>query len=298
MKSALFFWGTFLIFTGVLLLLNNFNLLTADFSELVGWWPLLLVIWGAVLLKIPELAKNILMALAGVLSAMIIITFISGGISFVDSFKGNKDFENETTSNCNRSEAVPAKGIKDAKLNFSGGAGKFVVGSTDEYLYKINSGSALCDIDIDNPDDTTIVLNYSFVDNDGGGRYSKIEVYDMLDWDIDISAGASSLILNLNELKVKSLSIDAGASNATIKLSADFPITKVKINCGAATLEIEIPNDAACSVQGDMTLSKTNFAGLSMNSSGVFISDNYYQNVNKIDFYIDGTLSNISIIRR
>ena len=300
MKSSLFFWGSFLIFLGTFLLMNNFGIFEFSFSEVVDWWPLMLIIWGVSLLKVPQIVKNILMALSGVLLSLIIVTLFTSGFNFVDNFTGNIDISSNT-NNCTNYSDKPADNLKIAKLNFSGGAGSFNISDTDEYLYYLNSGSDNCVIDSDYPNDSTVVLNYSVGEGEkisGASRYTKLQLSNQPNWDIDISAGAANLKVDFQNLKLANLNIDAGATNADLTLSAKLPITKVNISCGAATFKIKVPKDIGCSVQGDMALSKTKFTGLTKNSAGVYISENYYESINKIDFNIDGALSKFDIERK
>ncbi len=303
MKSKLFFWGSFLICLGTLLLLNNFDLIDFNMPNILNWWPLLLIIWGVALLKVPVILKNILFSLTGVLLALFIFVIFSNSVKFVGNITGPGDifFIALNDDGCESSQDKTDDKITNAKLNFSGGAGSFKLATTNEYLYNISSGDLNCNVETDTPNDSTVVLNYDFAGSGIQGKShqsNKLEIYDHLQWDIDLSAGASKMELNLEDLKIKHLNIDAGASNTSLKLGAKLPQTKVIINCGAATFNIEIPSSAGCSVQGDLALSKTKFEGMKLNSSGVYITENYYNSPNKIDFYIDGAISNIDIIRK
>lgn len=301
MKGKIFFWGTFLIFLGLFLLMNNFGIFKVNFTEILDWWPIILIIWGIALLKIPDVLKNILLALSGLLFSLFIVTAFSTGSNFVGSITSPGDVIFDVdTEDCVKQQEKPDDKIKRAKLNFSGGAGSFNFGTTDDFLYKIESGFENCEVDTDQPNDTTLVLNYSVGDgniNGSNSRYNMLYIYSQPIWDVDISAGASKMDINLKELKMENLSIDAGASTITISIGEIVQNCKVSINCGAATFKIIIPKNSGCSVQGDMALSKVNFEGLDKNSAGVYITDNYYNSKNKIDFYIDGALSNFNIIR-
>ncbi|MBX3042954.1 MAG: hypothetical protein KIT33_01780 [Candidatus Kapabacteria bacterium] len=300
MKSSLFFWGSFLIFLGIFILSNNFGAFRVSFSEVIDWWPLLLIIWGLSLLKIPLIVKNIILSLSGLLLSLLIVAMFTSGFSYLSELGNNIDI-NSAKSDCNSNHEILDEKVTKGVLNFSGGAGSFVISNTMDYLYEVNSSSVFCDVTIDRPNDSLVVLNYSLAGSEGTNnqsRYTKIEILEDLEWDIDISAGASKIKLDLEELKVPNLNIDAGATNAGLKLGAHLPMTKVNINCGAATLDITVPEDAGCSVQGDFALSKTSFENFTKNSSGIFVTKNYYDNVNKIDFQIDGALSNIKIKKK
>lgn len=303
MKNSIYFWGTFLMVLGTCLLIDNLHQFPVDTSNLILWWPVILIIWGLSLLKIPEIIKSILMAIAGAFFAIIIYTLISGTFNFFNFFDNHHDNGGNFSENCTSLEEVRNvdKNIKYAKLNLSTGASRFDLSGTKNYVYHVVSNSSNCKIDQDFPSDSLIVLNF----NHGNGKkiskiskQNKMQLYNGYIWDLDISSGASSMDLNLKDMKIASLEIDAGASNTELTLDALLPLTNVNINCGAAEFVIIIPKNAGCSVQGDLALSNFNFVGLEKNSAGVYISKDYYQNDKKIDFNIDGALSNIKIIRR
>lgn len=301
MKSGSFFWGSFLIFLGVFILLNNFDLLKADLSEVIDYWPILFVIWGVSLLNIPQIVKNILMSLLGVILSLFLITVFTSGFGFINGISDSVRNGEYSAEQCSQYIENDNK-FKIGKLNFSGGAGSFKISNTESYLYYVSSSSGNCDVDLDYPADSLVILNYSAGDgpsvSGGTSRLNHLKLSNDLIWDIDVSAGAAKLNLDLEELTINTLNIDAGATTASINVGAKNLMTKVYINCGAATLKIQIPKDAEGSIQGDFALTKSKFEGFTKNSSGIYVTDNYYSNANKVDFYIDGALSKISVSRK
>ncbi|GAB1371867.1 DUF5668 domain-containing protein [Candidatus Kapaibacterium sp.] len=302
MKAKVVFWGTFLIFLGLFILMYNFDIFEFKLSEILTWWPILFIFWGALLLKLPEIVKQLIAAVSGVLLSLIIVVFFASGIGFVNDFSPSiKVTTGDSTDEvCEEKADRLEEKVKYGRLNFSGGAGKFTIASNSDYFYKINSGTKDCVINIDRPDDSTAVLNYTFGEGTASAnsnRTTRVEVDENLIWDMDLSTGAAKMIVDLAKIRLSELNIDAGASDTEIYLGETNSLTKVNINCGAAKFKISVPKNMGCSVQGDMALSKKIFEGLKENSAGVFISDNYYSSKGKIDFYIDGAISTIVINR-
>lgn len=303
MKNKYIFWGSFLISLGLLILLKNFSLYIFNSSMILTWFPLLLILWGISLLKISELFKSIIISLTGIFTALVIMAFFTKGNEVYTDFKNNiiiNDNDFDENGNCTSFEKDIEPAIKYAKLNFSGGAGKFDFNSTGEYLYYLKSGSEDCDVVIDKPNDSTLVINYSFDENSNPStnRYLQFDLNKSLIWDINISGGAAKMDLDFSKIIVSHLNIDVGASDTELKLGDNIKQSKVNINCGAANFKIEIPNRVGSSIEGDMALTKYDFKGIKKNSAGVFISNNYYKSNNKIDFYIDGTLSKVQLTRK
>ncbi|MBI5323909.1 MAG: hypothetical protein HZB41_01280, partial [Ignavibacteriae bacterium] len=76
-KTKSIFWGVFLIFLGIFFLMNELNMWNYDLSVIQYFWPLLLVIWGISILKIPGIAKKILASLAAILLALFIMSLVT-----------------------------------------------------------------------------------------------------------------------------------------------------------------------------------------------------------------------------
>ena len=63
--------------------------------------------------------------------------------------------------------------------------------------------------------------------------------------DIEISAGATDLALDLRDLNVRNLKVEAGASDIRVWLPADAGQTYVDIAAGAAKVELLAPDNVA-----------------------------------------------------
>lgn len=102
MKSSTIFWGVFLISLGILLLLRQFGIWDVDLGDMFDFWPSLLIIWGISLLKIGDLAKQILIAITALLLAVFTAGFFSEvkyhkhiDINHIESGLDDRDFDAE-----------------------------------------------------------------------------------------------------------------------------------------------------------------------------------------------------------
>ena len=77
MKPSGIFWGSFLVFLGIFFLMSNFELLNFESNYIFKFWPVILIIWGAALLKIPLMVKGILAGLSGLLVALLLISAVN-----------------------------------------------------------------------------------------------------------------------------------------------------------------------------------------------------------------------------
>ncbi len=78
MKNSTLFWGVFLIILGLLLLLNQMDILSVSLGSVFKFWPIILIIWGVSLLRLPDIYKKVLLGL----TALLLAIFVSGLFSF------------------------------------------------------------------------------------------------------------------------------------------------------------------------------------------------------------------------
>ena len=127
MKSDKVVWGLVFVFTGVILLLDNFGVINFSWGSIWRLWPLLLIVWGAELMFSGR-SNPSGPWIAGV------ITFIS--LSFAGYYGAthvsddNRWMRNFNRHNSNRHAVLKSNifsepysdTIKRAELNISGGA--------------------------------------------------------------------------------------------------------------------------------------------------------------------------------
>lgn len=301
MKSGIMFWGSFLIFLGIFILLNNLNLFGIQIDEIITFWPILLIIWGIALLNVPKLIKLILASLSGVLLALIIVAgFYSTGraidkFEFIDDKINKHDYKNMKTYNLNYDST-----IKFINLNFSGGASSFKFTSTnlDSNLLKSINDDMFVESEL--LDDSTLDINIS-----GGSdevklngtekRYSEILLNTKPVWNFNVNSGASKLVMDLKDLAARELNFDVGAAKIELTLGQISDTTDVQINAGAAKFVINIPKEINCNIQTNSAMTTNSFDGFKNEGDGFYIlkSDNQKAKFIRIDF--EGALSSFKV---
>jgi len=74
-------------------------------------------------------------------------------------------------------------------------------------------------------------------------------------WTIELDAGASSIRLDLGDLLVTSLDVDAGAANLSLTLPANAGPVTVTVDAGAADIRITVPPGVAARIRRSSGLS-------------------------------------------
>ena len=79
---------------------------------------------------------------------------------------------------------------------------------------------------------------------------------------MQIDVGAANLDLDLSAFKVSKLDINGGASSINVKLGNLQQQSTVKINSGASSVKIEVPEAFACEVQTKTVLVSKDLTGI------------------------------------
>jgi len=258
MKPTGMFWATFLIFLGVFFLLQNLNLMHLNLEEIVTFWPILLIIWGITLLKVPELLKNIFSSLLGVLLALVIITSINSIKR--DIFDIDDDLElNTNTILSNEIYSIPIdSNITNYKLEIKSGSASILINSLDT-LKDLLLTSATNESNDYNSYQKIYELTFNPLNSVDDKSIGKLFLNENLIYDFDISSGASKMDINLSNSKVKNFDLEAGVSTIKLILGDKVDTTFVNLSLGAAKLKIDFPKSSNCIINTESALTNKNF---------------------------------------
>lgn len=295
MKAGALFVGSFLIFLGLFFLAINLRFPMPEYSGVITYWPILLIIWGVVLLKINNIAKLLLATLSGIMLAFLLSSIyisISNKFNDINIDKTINITKNTTFSKSYEESFIDS--IKYAVIDFSGGVGQFHFSSTHDAGLKIVSYHSTSDIQKEVRDSTVV---YSFSGSDaksGDSKAMKVLIGQAYIWDLNLKTGASNVKLDLKDVLLNNLSINTSASDYNIILGNLYS-SNVVINSGAANFKIKIPKDSGCKIIAKTTLSSTQFADFISTEQGVFYSKDYDDWESKITITIEGALSNFDV---
>ncbi len=258
MKPTGMFWATFLIFLGVFFLLQNLNLMHLNLEEIVTFWPILLIIWGITLLKVPELLKNIFSSLLGVLLALVIITSINSIKR--DIFDIDDDLElNTNTILSNEIYSIPIdSNITNYKLEIKSGSASILINSLDT-LKDLLLTNATNESNDYNSYQKIYELTFNPLNSVDDKSIGKLFLNENLIYDFDISSGASKMDINLSNSKVKNFDLEAGVSTIKLILGDKVDTTFVNLSLGAAKLKIDFPKSSNCIITTESASTNINF---------------------------------------
>ncbi|WP_442588690.1 LiaF transmembrane domain-containing protein [Pedobacter sp. AW31-3R] len=318
MKLNRVMWGIILLFVGIVLLLENFNIIEFYWRNVWSFWPVVLIISGVNILFNKNKSQTGNMISLGVLVIMLGFVFYKGqqppahrlwfGENFAEDFDINIDDHEDTTSNTemiNFSEPfIPLDTAKKNILNISGGGTSFDLdGGTDSLIVaNVERRNGRYTLQKETSDSVN-TLTFKMADKKGkwefndGGNKVDFKLNKTPEWNINMNMGAGAVDFDLSEYKVRSFRFDGGAASLDIMLGDLLPITDVVVKTGVADVKIRIPEGAGCRIKTKTGLSAKDFEGFNKIDNSNYETSNYKASTKKIFINLDGGLSNFEVSR-
>ncbi len=220
------FWGVLLIMAGGLLLLDRTNLFRFNVWNL--FWPMVII--------------------------------LIGGWMITKNFLPGQKLENEVRT-------YPVGQIETANITLKHGAGRLVLspGSDSQHLFEGDFFGGIIVEDYKAGINADMILRPAF---DSLNRFDGFPGNEGLKWDIRfnnrvhykfiLKTGAGDHTFNFRDLNVSEIDLDTGASATKITLPAHTPFTNLRVNAGAASVEVIVPNGVAAEIKINSGLSGKN----------------------------------------
>ena len=314
MKNRNVFWGALLVAIGALFILDNMDLINFSFSAFVSLWPLLLVAWGVSILPIKSVYKTVA-SLALVVFALIygatternywedqVRERIGNSIHY-SSGDHDHDYDSEETFYTFQFDQEMDSSITNAQLTMDVAAGKFRIdSSTEDHIIDFEAYSNFGPytsnmVTNDNHADINIGFDKAVIKGGNNRNRANIKLNPEVEWDLVLNVGAADFRGDFKDFKINSIDLDGGASAVRIKLGELQKTTNIKLDAGAASINIDIPKNAGCKISTDSFLVDKDFEGFKKLESGEYISYNYDESDQKIYIDLDAAISQLSVKR-
>ncbi len=124
----------------------------------------------------------------------------------------------------------------------------------------------------------------------------KLTVSPDMEIDIDISSGASDLDLDLRDLNVRKLLIEAGAADIRVLLPTNAGETQVDIGAGAANIELIVPQSVAARIQIEAPIRSSSFDPTRFaETNDGYETPNYHNAKNRTNITIEALFADINM---
>ncbi len=288
-------WGIFLLFLGIVLLLQSLNVIPwALWGTLWHFWPVLLIIAGLSLLLRRFNVWLVSILLLAVLFACLGLALWQQGAS-------------PPTTPGATSYSEPLDTMDRAQIEIEFTAGSLTMSHlspTSTNLVEVGTGAGT--------GNAGIRADFSRTGNQGRLQLSKNRVNPPF-WDdndntwqvnltgnvpltLNIKSAASNLELNLKELKVTELQLDLGAGNCEVIMPTPTGTTVAYIKADVANTEVNMPEGVPAKIKIDSHLSAFEINRSRFPKQGdYYISDGFDSAQNRIYLEIEGDVGRIAV---
>ncbi|MBC8151668.1 MAG: hypothetical protein H7Z72_02025 [Bacteroidetes bacterium] len=330
------FWGIALVTMGVLFLGRNLDWFELDWSYVRDLWPLLLILAGTNLILVRRgsqaaVATTILLALALPIGLFSFVERDRYGERYEYNFRNNSDEDrsddgdtDNDDDNDNRDDNDDAEksvetrsdtfvepiseNTREATLNLSGGAARFVVGepAAPSDLIKADTkmthGSYSMSVERNETTGTPVIElkpNDGNVKLENGNLDNRVEVRlnEKPVWTVKVGMGAGQGDFDLSRLDVRKLDVEVGAADLDLKLGGRAGQSDVKISSGVASITLRIPKDVGCQIEKDGALNLSQMDDLTKINDGLYESPGYAASPKKITVKYEGGMSKFKVVR-
>lgn len=216
MNRSGLFWGSLLVLLGGLFLLSTLGILSISVWSV--FWPLALVLGGLSLL--------------------------------LSAFDRNKPHPPQQVT-------MQLKGVESAEFRFRHGGGRLILDSDtapDELLDGVFSTGLAHEMEELNDDHAVLTLRprteATALGRRAGGVNWDVGLNGLIPVALDIETGGGELRAALRDMQVTELSLRTGASHSTIELPERAGHTIVRVEAGAASVSIVVPEGVAARIVG------------------------------------------------
>ncbi|MGB7874800.1 MAG: hypothetical protein WBL25_10485 [Anaerolineales bacterium] len=264
MRRDYIFWGAVLILLGGLMFLNSADIrLPRGINPMQLFWPSVLILLGC-------------------------------WIMFGYFLRGN--VESEQVS-------IDLQGANQAALKLSHGAGRIIVGSgaAPGQLLSGSFGGGVKHSAHRSGDRLDAHLEsqpFAFPPFIGGwqGQGWNFNLNRDIPIALKLETGASQSELDLRDLKVTDLKVSTGASKTDITLPANAGMTTVKIELGAASLDMVVPQGVEARIRAEQGVSAIEIDTKRFPySNGIYESADYSTAQNKVDVKIEAGAGRVAV---
>ncbi len=303
-------FGLLLVSVGVVLLLQTLQIISWSlWYGLWRFWPLLLVAIGVNLIvgrRYPILVTAFVTAFV---TALIAVAFVGAAI-FAES-------EGKIWIN---TFAEPLSDISKLNIRVANGIGSLELGSlrsespnVAEGFFEAECQGAAMSFDKRGDEASIEIETDARVILCGWNSYWRISLSRIPQTTLDIGTGASSIVLDLTDIKVVDLNVSAGASSIDITMPANAGSVDAHITAGASSINVRIPEGVEARIIRDSGISSFDISDrfpslesrdietqldetiVSRHLDDIFESPGYHDASNRINIEFDVGVSSVSI---
>ena len=301
------FWGLLLVLIGILFILKNTGVLFFSWHSMWQLWPVILILWGISLIPVKDWIKLVLSLVTVVITFFAIQQYgpkDNHKWNFEWNDRNQRDDNNEdnvTTYNNVMSENYDSL-TKYAELKLNIGVGNFNISDTTNMLIEVKHDNDNANYSMTaRAEDSLTRIELSLEKgefNEGKIRNNvNLKLNPNPIWDLDLNVGAAEVKFDLSGFKTRNLKIQGGASDIDIKIGAALPLTDVKLEAGAASIMVRVPESAGCEIISNTFMSSKDFKGFTKIGNQKYQTPNFASSTNKIMIDLQAGVARVDVVR-
>ena len=299
------FWGLLLVMIGVLFILKNTGVLFFSWHTMWQLWPVILILWGISLIPVKDWIKLVLSLLT------VLVTFFAMQ-QYGPKDKHNWNFEWNDRNNNDDEETVTTYNkvmsedfdslTRFANLKLNIGVGNFKIKDTTNLLIEVKHDNDNANYSMTaKTEDSLSIIDLSLEKGEFNNGNIRNNVVMKLNpnpiWDLDLNVGAAEVDFDLSGFKTRYLKIQGGASDIELKLGAALPLTEVKLEAGAASITIRVPESAGCEIISNTFMASKDFSGFTKIGKQQYQTPNFATSTNKIKIDLQAGVASVNVER-
>ncbi len=311
-------FGGVILALGILWLLKSLDVYAFYWSDILDLWYWFLIAAGVLLLVSGFTDNRVASSVSGIFITLAIVGGVTKGahqgFRELAPFEWNsrkwKERKNHENREGRSGETVKGDfgydmqpGLKSSKLNFSGGAGVFTIEGSTSRLFQARTSSSLINYVSNirhNTADNFATVDFKMEDadlnlDDDNDNTVDVQLNDSVTWDINLKFGAGEGKFDLSSYLVENLQLNAGAADVRLKLGNRAAHSEIKIKAGVASVEVQVPKNAAVEIIAKGALISTEFPGFEKAGKDRYRSAGYSESENRITIDYKGGLSSLKI---
>jgi hypothetical protein len=301
------FWGLLLVLIGVLFILKNTGVLFFTWHSMWQLWPVILILWGISIIPVKDWIKLVLSLVT------VVITFFAvqqygpkdnhnWNFEWNDNNDRDKNDEDSTTVYNNVMSEDFDSLTKYAELKLNIGVGKFTIKDTTSMLIEVKHDNDNANYSMTaKAEDSLTRIDLSLEKgefNHGNVRNNvNLKLNPNPIWDLDLNVGAAEVNFDLSGFKTRNLKIQGGASDIDLKIGAALPLTDLKLEAGAASITLRVPESAGCEIISNTFMASKDFKGFTKVANQKYQTPNFAKSTNKIMINLQAGVARVDVIR-
>lgn len=296
--------GVIFILIGLVLLLNTTDVLDIDVWEsILKLWPLLLIAIGIEkIFTSTERYKQL-----AYLSPIIIAGTVAYAIFATPNGNLWADYDGDRSRGPYRWSVTAVDDLEDIQMNFDFGGGRLAVrGGAEpgkalegqfyyqnrepELTYDSREGNMVINLRRDGSSGPRFMM---------GGRERErwiVKITESIPVDLDVDAGAAQVRLDLEDVICRRLDLSSGAADIDIVIGDRSPEVDCRIDCGAASVDMEVPAGAGVRLDRSTALSRLSTGDLALEETdGYLESPDFGTRPVRVIISLDAGLSSLRL---